>query len=210
MAATVARRVLERLWWRGQPMFLYCPAFISFLIVHSHEHMIPSLDSDAICSNRAFMDRASWIIPKLTLDCHLIATTLASHPYRKVAIILDFWIFFVFLSSIIIVVATIRMNIQVYKNHWEAPYQMYSYPRRCLIAIIAVITFIIAIWWTLFGSVFTFHPDILYSEIVGTLSGYGFGAAFHTFVVGLPVCLFGIVRSTICRKKPDTGGIDGK
>ena len=42
----------------------------------------------------------SWIIPKLRTDCMLVATSLASHPYKDAAILLDLGIFTMVILSI--------------------------------------------------------------------------------------------------------------
>ena len=113
--AAPIRRCLECLWWRGQPVFLYGFALISFSLVHVHEFLIP-VDSDDICSASTFLDTMSWIIPKLRTDCMLVATSLASHPYKGVAILLDLGIFIMVVLTTAIAVASDVMKISNYER----------------------------------------------------------------------------------------------
>ena len=113
--SSVVARMLEHLWRYEHPTFLYCFALVSFALFHGHEYIIP-VDSDAICSSEAFISRASLVIPKLKADCELIATTLSTHPYKGAAIVLDLWIFFSFLFSMVVGIFSAGMNIKPYIN----------------------------------------------------------------------------------------------
>ena len=142
--SSVVARMLEHLWRYEHPTFLYCFALVSFALFHGHEYIIP-VDSDAICSSEAFIARASLVIPKLKADCELIATTLSTHPYKGAAIVLDLWIFFSFLFSMVVGIFSAGMNIKPYINMLRG-FELTNCWRRIYMAIIGILCTSISIW----------------------------------------------------------------
>ena len=190
----MAARALECLWRYEHPVFVYCFALVSFVLVHGHQYITP-VGSDAICSSEGFIAWASWVIPKLTLDCELIATTLSSHPYKESAIILDIWIFFSYLFSMTIGIFSVGMSIKSYRNMWIG-FKITNYWRKLFLTIVVVFCVATITWMTLFHSFLVSDPYTIKS-LASTLSFYGFGAFFHTILVSMPCIFFGIIYSTI-------------
>ena len=196
----MAERALEFLWRYEHPAFLYCFALVSFALFHVHEYIIP-VDSDAICSNEAFVDWASWVIPKVTRDCELIATTLSTHPYKGVAIVLDLWIFFSFLFSTIVGIFSVGMNIKPYVNMLKGIASA-GYWIRIYISIVGIICILSSIWIALFESLLVSEPHTI-ASMLSALSLYGFGALFQTLVVGITCAFYGVVYFSIRPRKPE-------
>ena len=196
--SSVVARMLEHLWRYEHPAFLYCFALVSFALFHGHEYIVPG-DSDAICSSEAFVDWASWVMPKLTRDCELIATTLSTHPYKGAAIVLDLWIFFSFLFSTIVGIFSAGMSIKPYINMVRG-FQLTSNWRKFYLSVIGIFGVSISIWITFFHSLLVSESYTI-ASVMSSLSFYGFGAFFQTLGVGIPCMFYGIIALTIRDRK---------
>lgn len=196
--SSVVARMLEHLWRYEHPTFLYCFALVSFALFHGHEYIVP-VDSDAICSSEAFVDWASWVMPKLTRDCELIATTLSTHPYKGAAIVLDLWIFFSFLFSTIVGIFSVGMSIKPYINMVRG-FQLTRYWKKLFFSILGIFCAAASVWITLFHSLLVSESYTI-ASVLSALSFYGFGALFQTLVVGISCMCYGIIYSTICPRK---------
>ena len=188
-------RALESLWWRGHPVFLYFFSFVSFALLHVYEYMIP-VDSDGICSNEMLMYWVSWLIPKVTIDCTIISTKLGIHRYANAAIILDLWIYFSFIISIVIGVLAVVMDIRNYVKTWMNPFEPYGCYRKFVLSIIAISVTILNFWIVSFVSMLIMDSDGRHA-LMAILWGHGLGAAFHTLAVGIPCVLFGTMSLAI-------------
>ena len=182
-------------------MFLYCFAFISFCLVHIHEYLIP-LNSDELCSDVAFMNIVTWIIPKLRADCELIETTLASHPYKDAAIVLGIWIFLSAVLSVGIGIASVGMKIRSYEIEYLDRYRSRSYRRNVAAAVALVMIFGFLMVGMLVFS--TLNPPRHYS-FMGTLWGHGLGSALQTYALGSQVFFFGVIWLVMRRWKSRQG-----
>ena len=130
------------------------------------------------------MEKMTRVLPKLSTDCELIATTLASHPNADIAIILDIWIFIVFLFSIIVGALYFVLILRKYR---EPSYRRYSR----WIKLLALFLYMIVIPGTavmvLFYSVLVVSGPRWWGA---TLASHGFGAALQTLIAVLPYGLF--------------------
>lgn len=73
---------------------------ISILIFNFHPHVTRIVDSDDICANQFMYEAMSWVLPKAARHCDMLLTPVLYHnPYKGVLIVLDLWIFFIFMSQ---------------------------------------------------------------------------------------------------------------
>ena len=85
-------------------------SIVSVLIFNFQHHITGVVNSSEICSNQFLYDAMSWILPKAAYHCDLMrystfltamsfTPSLFFHPYREITLVLDLWIFFVFLAQ---------------------------------------------------------------------------------------------------------------
>ena len=189
-------RLLEAAWWHGHPVFLYLFSVVSFLIFHSQELTKGILDPDEICSMA--VETKLWLLPKLSTDCTLLATTLSSHPYKDVAILLNYWNLAVFLLSIIVGTLAVVMGTRNFALFAKG-FQHYGRARRWVVTIIMIFGIFASTWYVVFHSTLVIEGTRY--AWAGTLSSYGLGAAFQTFISGIPCLTFSMILETIFRKK---------
>ena len=182
--ARLATRILETPVWLRTPVFFWYLMSISFLIFHVGGFAGKILGSESICTSDLLVERMSMVLPKLTTDCRLVATTLSSHPYRDVAIVLDLWLLLVFSLSLVLGVFYIGKIVGKYR---EPSYR--NYPRRKKLGIFAMYTGLVCLcfWGIFFHSVLVIPGSWSWGA---TLASYGFGAMLQTIVAGIPYLFF--------------------
>ena len=166
--------------WHGQPVLCYGIMVVSFLVFQAQGFITRFITSEDICSSESFMEKMIRVLPKLSTDCDLVATTLASHPNADIAIILDIWIFIVFLFSIIFGVLYFVLILMKYR---EPSYRRYSRWMKLLILVL----YMIVIPGT--ATMVLFYPVLVVSGTRwwgATLASHGFGAALQTLIAMLP------------------------
>ena len=108
----------------------------------------------------------------------LVATSLASHPYKDAAILLDLGIFTMVILSIGIAFISGLLRISGYDRNWLKPYLLCSSRRKIAAASGIGFGFVVMMAGLLHFPTLTLPPHY---TIIATLWGYGLGAAFQTF-----------------------------
>ena len=157
---------------------------VSFLVFQAQDFITQFITSEDICSSESFMEKMIWVLPKLPTDCELVATTLASHPSADIAIILDIWIFVVFLFSIIVGALYFVLILRKYR---EPSYRRYSRWMKLLILVLYMIVIPVTAAMVLFNTVLVVSGSRWWGA---TLIGHGFGAVFQTLIAELPYFVF--------------------
>ena len=176
----VAEGIVKVSWWRGQPALYYGTALISFLMFHAHGPIGKIINSEEICSNETFMEKMSLVVPKLQKDCDLIATTLSANPYKEIALVLDLWIFMVFVFSIPL---GIFYAVKILNKYKEREYINYPTRKKIFFFSAYIIMSPIFSFFVIFESSLIIHGI---HQWIATLKSYGIGAAIQTGAAGMP------------------------
>ena len=195
-ASTTPDRRVNPLFHLGIGLALFYPV-VSVLIFNFHHYVEKIIDSNDICSNQFLYDTMSWMLPKAASHCDLISTALYFNHYKGVALVLDLWIFIVFLLQTAL---GFKLSLIAYSKRKNELCKLFR-ERRGL----GINTILLLLFCCLATSFVVFYDHSLVAEqrsrdpwLAMLADYYGIGAGLLTLVTGLFSFLcFGITSTTI-------------
>ena len=181
-ASTTPDRRVNPLFHLGIGLALFYPV-VSVLIFNFHHYVEKIIDSNDICSNQFLYDTMSWMLPKAASHCDLISTALYFNHYKGVALVLDLWIFIVFLLQTAL---GFKLSLIVHSDRKNELCELFR-ERRGL----GVNSMLLSLLFCLITIFAMFYDHALVGEwrhrdpwLAMLADYYGFGAGLLTLVIG--------------------------
>lgn len=174
---------------KNHPIFRIIPylilsySIITFFIFNFHHYIEKILNSGDICSNQLLYKIMSWILPKAASHCDMmLMPEVYFNPYKEIAIILDFWLFFVFSIQAILGIKIYSLIYYRRKNEWAKLFHR-RHGYRASIMLVYLFILSIVVYMTFFEDSLVPGPHA-FDPWMDMLSGYyGIGVTLRTLAI---------------------------
>ena len=168
-------------------------SFVSVLIFNFQHYITRVVSSTEICFNRLAFDVMSWILPKAAWHCELMGTSiLLLHPYREITLVLDLWMFVVFLAQFVFSFGVFRKDIRDRQDELSGIFRKH---RKMSINLMLLSVFIIGvgIWMVFFWAPLVEEPEDRRPWLAMLGDYFGLGAGLLTFSIAFLSIIFPLV-----------------
>lgn len=165
-------------------------SFVSVLIFNFQHYITRVVSSTEICFNRLAFDVMSWILPKAAWHCELMGTSkLLLHPHREITLVLDLWIFVVFLAQLVFSFGVFGKDIRDRQDELSGIFRKHRKMSINLMLLLAL-SIGMMIRMVFFSVPLVAEPELHHGWLALLGDRYGLGAGLLTFLIAFLSFMF--------------------